>query len=377
MSVFDIDTFLAGLLASQVFIHGARMERATLFYDDYAINDAKIETITAFVIFFIFGMLGCLFRRVGFVRVMKYATWAALAVWVVSTAGVGYSFNPTDVRNNLVAAPLSMTERITILVCKHTTAGFFFFPTLVDAFSFPPSALKIILMSIMLPVQAIFWSGALSFGSGGYIYVDRMGFVCGVVACVVRFLLVNAPGDTQQDSTPSPTHHQKVNTAFLACGLLHAVITWIFLSFAFIPLLPFQGTDIPTHFWGFFIGTLAVVSVPGPSYRDICAIVAMVVITVLCATGTVGFFWGASTGTIWTWLVIQPARKQSVVRCEEWMAVMCAAAALGSVTQFGLLLSGKTIGDFVITIMSTTMLVCTVALCSVYMALGWTGFWGY
>lgn len=376
MSVFDIDAFLAGLLASHVFIHGARMERATLFYDDYATNDAKIETIVALLLFFLLGTVGCVLRRFAPDRVVRYATWAALVLWVVSTAGVGYSFNPTDVRNAIVPVPMSVAERVTALVCKHTTAGFFFFSTLVDAFAFPRSLAKITLVSVVMPLNAVFWSSALSFGSGGYIYVDRMAFVCGVVACVVRFLLVNAPDSEPAAPSPEPDSRKR-EASFFAAGLLHAVIVCLFTSFAFIPLLPFHGTDTVTHFWGFFIGALATVTVPGPSSQDAVALVAMVVLTGLCAAGATGFFWGSSTGAIWTWATMQPARKPSAVRCEEWMALLCVAGSTGSAMQFGLLASGVYVGNFGITILSTAMLTCAAALCALYVALGWTGVWWY
>lgn len=362
MSIFDVDCFLAGLMASQVFIHGARMERATMFYDDYASNDAKIETITAFLIFFISGLVGCTIRRFTPEWVYRSILWLSLVVWVISTAGVGYSFNPND-----IPIPHSLAERVTILTCKHTSAGIFFFVTLSDALRVQLQIpQRFALVSIVLSLEIIFWNGTLTFGTGGHIYVDRMGFVCSFIGCVMRFLLVHPVSPA-----PAPPKTQK-NSLYFACSLLHAVIVWLFTSFAFITILPFQNTDYTTHFWGFFIGILIVSAIPGPSIQDITCIIFIFALIGLNATGVFGFLWGLSTGVVWAWITIQPARKVSIVNPEEWMAILCLSASLGSVTQFGMLHGGGG-GDFAITVICITILVCVVALCGLYSVLGWTG----
>lgn len=370
MSLADIDAFLAGLVASQVFIHGVRSEKASLFYDDYDISDAKVETVTGVLLFYIFGILGCACYRTVPSWVVNILMWAQLVVWLVATAGVGYSFSPIDVHEHIIDMPSSIADRTTVLACKHTAAGFFFFVTLVDALT-SESFSRVALVSIQWPLQAVFWASAMSYGEGSHIYVDRMAFVCVVMAVIIRILLAQSQFEKLY---VHPSYSRSSASPASAVIMTHTVSAAIFASYAFIPFQPMSGTDVVSVLWGVSVGAAAVLLTPRPSGHDIVVMIAAIVMVGLCAAGYTGFFWGPPVGAIWTWLSIQPGRHPADTSPGIWMMFFCLASTVGTILQFGIVTSGTIVGSTVVTLLSIVALVCISFSVFLLALAGWNGF---
>lgn len=375
----DLDVFIGGLLAGQIFSNSYHVDSIQHFFPDYSNDDAKFDGILMLLMFHIGGVVAGIVNiayarddgAIGMAR--NTIMWIAFIAWLCGNYGVGYSYSLVDFQylashgNNATDALNAklQLDRIATFIFIDFGGGVFYWCMVGislqrarGGFPIPPIDVTAHLLSwpiFALLIDACFQSVLAE--NGGYFYLNRIVAVSATVAFAARALLifpnvVDECGKSERKQTNGSIYRDGLVSSW-AIGSTQMFTLTICMSFMYIPFvtLPFSTNDGLGYIFGGMVlgggvgGLLLSTNATNIfsawefgimcRIHDICAAVSGVIMAVLmfiwgsAPNNAIVFFYGSSVGMIISWYLFQAVRKQKDVRTISWVLTYTMCSVIG------------------------------------------------